>query len=303
MKRGICEEVRKEEAKRAVQQMTLLDNFLFREVMKDRNLFQLLVSILLEREIEFLEKPQTEKILGTSPLLREIRLDVFNMDMDKHIYAVEMQKNDTRNLQKRSRLYQAQMDVSLLPTGTKDFNEIRDVFLIMICPFDLFGKGACRYTFYEVCEEYPDLRLEDGGNRMFINTKGTNREKFSKEFVELLDYINAPVEEAENYTTTEAVRQLHEGIQKLKELERTGMRYMQRWEERILDIQEGRREGREEGRKEGESIGEVRGRAGQIVEMGIEFGLSVSDILARLQEKLNISLSEAEEYFGIYSKL
>ena len=39
------------------------------------------------------------------------------------------------------------------------------------------------------------------------------------------------------------------------------------------------------------------------MEMGLEFGLSVSEILQRLQEKLNISVNEAEEYFGIYSKL
>lgn len=58
---------------------------------------------------------------------------------------------------------------------------------------------------------------------------------------------------------------------------------------------------KDEGREEGERIGEIRGKAGQIVEMGLEFGLSVSEILIRLQEKLSISLSEAEEYFGMYS--
>ncbi|MBP3543549.1 MAG: transposase, partial [Lachnospiraceae bacterium] len=64
---------------------------------------------------------------------------------------------------------------------------------------------------------------------------------------------------------------------------------------------EGERIGEARGEARGISVGEVRGKAGQIVEMGLEFGLSVSDILARLQEKLSISLSEAEEYFGKYS--
>lgn len=285
------------EAKRAVQQMTLLDNFLFREVVKEPDLFNILVNILMEQELQFPERSETEKVLGISPLLREIRLDVFNVDTHRHIYSIEMQRTDTGNLRRRSRLYQAQLDVSLLPAGTKDFNEINDVFLIMICPFDLFGKGACRYTFYEVCEEYPELKLEDGGSRMFINTKGTNREKFSRAFVELLDYINAPLEEAEKYTTTESVRRLHEGIQHIKELERTGVRYMQRWEERMYDRMEAREEGRKEGLQEGESLGIAR----QIVEMGMEFGLSISEIRNRLEEKLNISASEAEEYFCIYS--
>lgn len=292
----------KAQARKTIQQMTLLDDFLFRMVVDDKDLFQILTSVLLERELEFLERPQTEKILGISPALREIRLDVLNMDTDRHIYAVEMQNKNKGNLRKRSRLYQAQMDVSLLPKGTKDFNELSDVFLIMICPFDLFGKGACRYTFYEVCEEFPDLRLEDGGSRMFINTKGKNREQFSREFVELLDYINASVEDAGKYTTTEPVRRLHEGIRQLKERERTVTSYMQRWEQKIEDMERGREEGRREGESIGEARGEARGKAGQIVEMGLEFGLSVAEILIRLQEKLSISQSEAEEYFGMYSR-
>lgn len=294
----IYSEEDKAKARKTIQQMTLLDDFLFRQVAGDKDLFQILTGILMERKLSFLDGPQTEKILGISNELREIRLDVFNMDTNRHIYAVEMQNRNRGNLRKRSRLYQAQIDVSLLPKGTENFNELNDVFLIMICPFDLFGKGACRYTFYEVCEEFPELRLEDGGSRMFINTRGRNREEFSNEFVELLDYINAPLEEAEKYTMTEPVRRLHEGIQHLKKLERTVTNYMQRWEEKLEDMEIGR----EEGRLEGERIGEVRGKAGQIVEMGLEFGLSVSDILIRLQEKLSISLSEAEEYFGMYSK-
>ena len=291
-----------EVARNTIQQMTLLDDFLFRQVVEDKELFRILTSILMERKLSFLDRPQTEKILGISSALREVRLDVFNMDTDRHIYALEMQKENTGNLRKRSRLYQAQIDVSLLPKGTKDLNELSDVFLIMICPFDLFGKGVCRYTFYEVCEEFPELRLEDGGSRMFINTKGKNRGEFSREFVELLDYINAPLEEMEKYTTTEPVRRLHEGILHLKELERTVIRYMQRWEEKIKDIEIGREEGRREGERIGEARGEARGMARQVVEMGLEFGLSVSEILIRLQEKLSISLSEAEEYFGMYSK-
>lgn len=53
-------------------------------------------------------------------------------------------------------------------------------------------------------------------------------------------------------------------------------------------------EGRAEGREEG--------RAVEIVEMGREFGLSDADILNRLQEKLNLSLQKAQEYFEIYEK-
>ena len=45
------------------------------------------------------------------------------------------------------------------------------------------------------------------------------------------------------------------------------------------------------------------GNAKGIIEMGIEYGLSEQDILERLQKKLNISLSKAQDYFEKFSKL
>ena len=46
--------------------------------------------------------------------------------------------------------------------------------------------------------------------------------------------------------------------------------------------------------------GRIEGSAKEIVEMGLEFGLSESEILSRLQKKLNIKLGKARELFGKY---
>ena len=51
----------------------------------------------------------------------------------------------------------------------------------MIMPFDLFGLGKYVYTFEEVCREYPELSLNDGAKRIFINTHGKNTEDVSPE--------------------------------------------------------------------------------------------------------------------------
>ncbi|MDE7113266.1 MAG: transposase, partial [Acetatifactor sp.] len=53
------------------------------------------------------------------------------------------------------------------------------------------------------------------------------------------------------------------------------------------------------GRAEGKAEGEAKG----IIELGIEFGLSENDILARLQNKLNVSLQAAQEYMGMFRKM
>lgn len=284
-----------------LQQMTLLDNFLFRETMNVPELYSIVVNVCMERHFVFKGKPHVEKVFSTVPKKRGIRVDVYNETVDEMIFAVEMQGENTGNLRKRSRFYQGEIDVQLLDAGERDFNRMKDLYLIMICPFDLFGKAACRYTFYEVCEEFPDLKLADGGCRMFINTKGKNRDEFSEEFVEFLDYLNAPVEEAEKYTTTDRMKLLHKGIVRLKQNKEVNDKYMSLWEE-IEDYKdEARAEGLAEGRAEGLAEGQAVA-AGQIVEMGQEFGLSVNDILLRIQRKLEISQSEAEKYFAIYAK-
>ena len=57
---------------------------------------------------------------------------------------------------------------------------------------------------------------------------------------------------------------------------------------------EGKMKGREEGREEG--------KAEEIVETGMEFHLSEQEILDRLQRKLNITPSKAQEYYRQYNR-
>lgn len=135
--------------------------------------------------------------MRVSPQLRQVRLDVVGMDTEHKLYYTEMQKRDTGNLIKRSRYYQAQMDVSLLEPGCIDFNALNDTCFIMIAPFDIFGKGLYRYTFEGVCKECPELRLADGATRIFINTQGTNEQDFSQEFLDFMRYLTENVEKKE----------------------------------------------------------------------------------------------------------
>ncbi len=57
---------------------------------------------------------------------------------------------------------------------------------------------------------------------------------------------------------------------------------------------------KEEGRLEGKIEGRAEGRAEEIVESGYEFKLSESEILERLQNRLNISLEAAQGYFAMF---
>ena len=176
--------------KTELDKMNLLDRFLFNETVEDPEVYNAIVEILLEGHVSMIHWTETEKELRVSPQLRSIRLDVISADEEGTLYQMEMQEKNTKNLPKRSRYYQAQIDVSLLEPGCIDFNDLNDLTTILIAPFDIFGYGLYRYTFEEYCQEVSELKLNDGARRIFINTKGNNPEDFSEEFLDLMEYIN-----------------------------------------------------------------------------------------------------------------
>lgn len=48
--------------------------------------------------------------------------------------------------------------------------------------------------------------------------------------------------------------------------------------------------------------GKAKGRAEGIIETGYDFGLSENDILQKLQDKMKISLQQAQEYLEMFGK-
>lgn len=55
--------------------------------------------------------------------------------------------------------------------------------------------------------------------------------------------------------------------------------------------------------RESETVGILKGEAKAIIELGLEFGLNETDILERLQRKLNLSLETAREYLEIFGNV
>ena len=210
--------------------------------------------ILGDEKLKLLSQVQTEKEMQTAPWLRSIRLDTFSMDQDKTIYNTESQKRRNTDLIKRSRFYQGVIDSSLLAPGTRSFNLLNDTCIIMITPFDLFGKGRYCYTFHPYCEEEPDLRLEDGAVRIFLNSHGTNRNEVSEELVALLEYMET-MDADKIGDDSENLKKLHEYVEQIKASEEIGVKYMQKWEELEYEREDAREEGREEGCEEGRIVG------------------------------------------------
>ena len=246
-----------------LNELTLLDRFLFASVMEDDRSLELVLSIIMCEEITLRQPSHVEKEFRTMPWLRSIRLDVYNVDDKNRIYDAEVQEKNTGNLAKRSRFYQALIDSTLLAPGRDvSFHHLPESYQIVITPFDLWGYGKYRYTFRMRCEEQPDLYLEDGIGRIFLNTRGTNDGEVNPELAELLHYMENSTDETAEMCRSEKVRELHRRVSEVKASEEFGVKYMQAWEEKIYERMEGKEEGlaegMEKGMEKGRELGEKR---------------------------------------------
>ena len=285
--------------KKSLQDLTLLDRFLFAEVMEDPKTFENILSIILGEDISIKGRPQSEHENRTSPLKRQVRLDVWAEDETDAVYNVEAQKENTKNLPHRSRFYQALIDSKLLDPGEVDFSNMKDCYSIIIAPFDLFGRGLYQYTFQMTCAE-TGQPLEDDATRIFLNTHGKNSEDISPELKELLYYMEHTTEEIS--CSTSRLQEIKNHVNVVKSSEEIGVKYMQEWEEKILE----KRKARAEGRAEGETF-----RLIQLIKKKIQKSKSFIQIADELEEEpdniqslyecisQNINLT-TEEIYKIY---
>ena len=84
---------------------------------------------------------------------------------------------------------------------------------------------------------------DDGATRMFLNTRGEHPELVSPELIELLKYMEHSTDEVSGSCESKRIQEMHRRVCQIKASEKTEVKYMQTWEEKILIKQEGIAEG------------------------------------------------------------
>lgn len=263
----------KNKKKKPLNELTLLDRFLFDVVMEDPQNARDILSIILGHDVGPLKVGISERTIQPYYDARAIRLDLLSFSDDDVIYDAEAQKSNigSDNLQKRSRYYQAVLDASLLPPGETDFTKLQDVFIIFIASFDIFGAGKYVYTFRMKCDEVPDLVLKDRAVRLFLNTRGANDDEVSAELIEFLHITEKTLMEDDHEVHSDRLRSLIKRVRKIKSDQKVGTRYMRYLEEKNIERAEGRAEGRDE-----QLISDIKGM--------LKEGLA-SDTISRIVKK------------------
>lgn len=209
--------------KKAFQELDLSNSFLFSAALEDEETCQLVLEIILGCKVPKVKVHAEHSILVNSEF-KSVRLDIYASDEMQVNYNLEAQNENEGNLAKRSRFYQAEMDVSSLKPG-EDYHNLKPSYVIFICSFDPFGEELYRYTFEERCLER-DIALGDGAKKIFLSTKGKNEDEVPKELVHFLKYIEESTSEYVSTITDESIIRLHEKVMELKKWRKLEARYM-----------------------------------------------------------------------------
>lgn len=153
------------------ENLDITDDFLFGKVMRNPEICKQMIEAILDIKIERIEYPEEQKVIDMTADSKSVRLDVYVKDTKDVIYNIEMQPVKRDNLPKRSRYYQGMIDLNLIEKGDS-YKNLNQSYVIFICCFDLFGRNRCKYTFENRCIEEPDIPLEDGTVKIFLNSKG-----------------------------------------------------------------------------------------------------------------------------------
>ena len=273
-------------------QFNLSDFALFLSVMKVKEAYADVLSIIMDESELRLKEVKVEQVVLNKSGKRAIRLDAWALDWANRQFNMEMQ-NDTSgdNVRKRSRFYQSMIDTPLLKSGKQTrYKNLPSTVIIFITQEDIFGKDLAKYTFSERCEEVPDLSLEDGTTKIFVNMTSLNGRP---DLVSLLQYMkNTTLDNPDIIVKDERIVELDRIVSEVKQSEE--------WEAVKMNILEiGIQHGIERGIEQGKAQGLEQGIRG-VIETCQEFGISQGDTLQRLIEKFSLTKDAAKEQLDKY---
>lgn len=245
------------------REVNLSEFTLFLSVMRNREAYENVLSIILNEQDLVLEEVKVERVILNEKGKKAIRLDAWARDSKNRQINTEMQNDtDSDDIQKRARFYQGLIDTPVLKSGKRTkYRELPATIIIFITQEDIFGKDLALYTFREHCEEIPELKLQDGTTKLFLNMKSKNGRP---ELISLLQYMKkTDIRNPEILTKDARIERLDEIVTEVKESEE--------WEDVHMSIYS---EAMEEGL--------IRGRQESILELLVDYG----PVRAELQQKI-----------------
>ena len=147
------------------EELPITNRFMFALVFSHKHIAKPFLEAILGIKIFDLQEPEPEKSTETSPFNKGVRYDVFVKEQgpDGEImrtFDIEMQIEDTHELPKRARYYQALCDSEALNKG-ESYRNLKEQYIIFICPDDIFKQDRAVYRFKNLEKGHPEHELGD----------------------------------------------------------------------------------------------------------------------------------------------
>ena len=138
---------------------------MFAMVFSHKEIAKPFLEAILGIKIHELKDPEPEKTIEVSPVTKGIRYDVFMKESGPNgetlrSFDIELQMEDTREIPKRARFYQAMRDSESLSRGEK-YRNLKELYIIFLCPEDIFRQGHAVYRFKNLEVDNPKIELGD----------------------------------------------------------------------------------------------------------------------------------------------
>ena len=245
---------------RKLEELNLIDNFLFQEMLAQKEegeeFARILLSTILEKNIRKVRIIPQKNIQGIDTDQHGIRLDAYIEDVSDELDAAaadaevipdiyDIEPNNTyekESLPKRMRYYHGLIDTQFLRSGM-DYGKLPNVVIIVILPYDPFGKDRMVYTIKNSCAEDLSVPYDDGARKIFLYTKGKKGNP-SQRLSDMLKYIEKTTNNNVTNQDIESIQQLVERVKRKKEV---GINYMKSWEVEKMVREESYAEGYDNG--------------------------------------------------------
>lgn len=241
--------------RRKLEELNLMDDFLFNAMLTHpetgEKFTHTILKLLFNRDFKNLKVSAQKFYAGMNTDLRGARLDVCIegdcVDIDGEditsVYDVEPDQNDKAKaiaaFPKRSRFYHAIIDSRSLKSG-EDFGKLKQVYVIFICNYDLFGYDRVWYTIKNRCLEEPEMDYEDGAVTIVLYTRGT-KGKISEELRQFLNYMENTDQNNEVNDEPKSIQRMVDAVKRDGEV---SLRYMKSFEHDQLMYERGIEQGR-----------------------------------------------------------
>ena len=274
---------------RSLEELNLMDSFLFEASTEDSEDAKKIAKVIIERvtgiPVKNLTVETQKELKGIFRNNRGIRMDIYTKETEGdsvlRIYDIEPNNYVEEELPGRSRFYQSMIDTKLLATGEK-YEKLPELMMIWILPYDPFGMNRMIYTVKNMVVENPGMVYNDGVEKLFLYTRGT--EGGSAKLKELLHYLEDT--KPEN-AVDEELREVQDIVGKVKHRKEVGAHYMTLQEiidnEKKYSYEDGLEQGLEQGLENS-------------IRMLKKLNVPETDAYRTLMEQFSLTEEEAAEY-------